>query len=142
MDEAFDRIRGVRGERFHYIRNFYPELPYAQRIAYNEENPTMREWRRLHAEGSLGPAADAFFAPSKAAEELYDTEADPDEVHNLAADPKHQDRLGSMREALDRWVERTGDVDSVPERELIRRGLVADRLAEYEARKTTAPGSP
>ena len=30
MDETFDRIRAVRDKRFKYIRNFYPELPYAQ----------------------------------------------------------------------------------------------------------------
>jgi hypothetical protein len=29
MDETYDRIRSVRERRFHYIRNFHPELPYA-----------------------------------------------------------------------------------------------------------------
>jgi uncharacterized sulfatase len=141
MDETFDRIRGVRGERFHYVRNFHPELPYAQRIAYGELMPTMQEWRRLHAEGKLNPTQDAFFAPGKPAEELYDTQADPDEVHNLAGDPAHRATLEAMRAALDRWIERTGDLGAVPERELIRRGLVADRLAEYEPRKTAPPAA-
>ena len=42
MDETYDRIRAVRDKQFKYIRNFAPELPYAQRIAYGEEMPTMR----------------------------------------------------------------------------------------------------
>jgi uncharacterized sulfatase len=139
MDETFDRIRGVREARFHYVRNFHPELPYAQRIAYAEEMPTLREWRRLNAEGKLNPTQAAFFAPTKPAEELYDTESDCDEVHNLAADPRYRAKLDELRAALDRWLVETGDLGAVPERELIRRGLVADRLAEYESRKPQAP---
>ena len=129
MDETFDRIRGVRGERFHYVRNFHPELPYAQTIAYAEEMPTLQEWRRLHAEGKLNPIQDAFFAATKPAEELYDTQVDPDEVHNLADDPRHRAILEEYRSALDRWIEATGDLGAVPESELIRRGLLADRPA-------------
>lgn len=139
MDETFDRIRGVRGPRFHYIRNFHPELPYAQRVAYGELMPTMQEWRRLHAERKLDPIQDAFFAPTKPAEELYDTEADPDEVHNLAADPAHRETLLTMRAALDRWIAETNDLGAIPEEELVRRGLVADRLAEYQQRKVAPP---
>lgn len=141
MDEWPDRIRSVRGPRLHYIRNFHPELPYDQRIAYNEENPTMQAWRREHAAGRLNPVQDAFFAPTKPPEELYDAEADPDEVHNLAGDPKFEPQLRQMRAALDHWIERTGDLGAVPEKELVRRGLVADRLEEYEARKTEGLGA-
>ena len=68
--------------------------------------PTMNEWRRLNAEGKLDPTQAAFFAPTKPAEELYDTEADPDEVHNLADDPRHRAKLVELREALDRWMAR------------------------------------
>src|SRR5262245_6058469 len=37
MDETFDRIRSVRDQRYRYIRNYYPELPYAQHILYMDE---------------------------------------------------------------------------------------------------------
>jgi uncharacterized sulfatase len=125
MDETFDRIRGVRGERFHYVRNFHPELPYAQPIAYAEEMPTLRDWRRLHAEGRLNPVQDAFFAPAKPAEEFYDTQVDPDEVHNLASVPGYRAFLEEYRMALDRWIAATGDLGEIPERELVRRGLLS-----------------
>jgi uncharacterized sulfatase len=135
MDETFDRIRLVRDKRFAYVRNFNPELPYAQRIAYNEENPTMRVWRQSHAEGRLSGPPALFFAPAKPREELYDTETDPDQVRNLAADDKYRRELQRLRDALDRWMQDTRDLGAVAETELIRRGLVRDVLKEYEARR-------
>jgi uncharacterized sulfatase len=134
MDETFDRIRAVRDKRFAYIRNFHPERPYAQRIAYNEENPTMRVWRQLHAQGVLSGPPAAFFAAAKPREELYDTEADPDQVRNLAEESKHQQLLRQMRDALESWIQNTQDLGAVGEQELIRRGLVRDVLKEYELR--------
>jgi uncharacterized sulfatase len=137
MDETYDRIRSVRDKHFQYIRNFHPELPYAQRIAYMEEMPTMKVWRRLNEEGKLNAVQKQFFAPIKAPEELYDVEADPDEVDNLAGRPEYQDKLKELRASLDRWLVETNDLGAIPERELIKRGLVADRLQEYEKRKTS-----
>ena len=126
MDETFDRIRAVRDKQFAYVRNFHPELPYSQVIAYNEENGTMRAWRRLHEEGKLtGPPA-LFFAPSKPAEELYDTRDDSDAVHNLATDPRYQKVLARMRKAMDQWVKETKDLGEIPEDELIGRGIVRE----------------
>ncbi|MCI5074530.1 sulfatase [Oricola sp.] len=42
-------------------------------------------------------------------EELYDLEADPREVTNLAADPQHQELLADMRAAMEEWQKATGD---------------------------------
>jgi len=135
MDETYDRIRTVRDKRFQYIRNFHPELPYAQRIAYMEEMPTMQVWRKLNAEGKLTGPQKLFFAPTKPREELYDVEADPDEVNNLADKAPYQDKLEELRAALDKWITDTWDMGGIPETELIQRGIVADRLQEYELRK-------
>jgi arylsulfatase A-like enzyme len=135
MDETYDRIRGVRERRFHYIRNFHPELPYAQVVLYNEENPIMQSWRRAYGDGKLNDFQKQFFAPTKPPEELYDAEADPHEINNLASSPKHQKQLKEMRAALDRWMKESNDLGAIPEAELIKRGLVADRLKEYEERK-------
>lgn len=143
MDETFDRIRAVRDERFKYIRNYYPELPYAQHILYMDEMPTMKVWRQWAAEGKLkGPQA-LFFAATKPHEELYDTRTDPHEVINLANDPAYAAKLDELRAALDEWEKKTHDLGSVPEDELIRRRLVVDRLSkEYSERiKKHPPGS-
>jgi len=143
MDETFDRIRGVRGERFRYVRNYHPELPYAQYLNYMDEMPIQRTWRRLAFDGKLNATQKLFFAKTKPKEELYDTAADPHEVKNLAADPTHADTLKTMRAALDKWVIDTKDLGDVPEKELIRKGIVKDVLsAEYDARVKLHPKAP
>jgi N-sulfoglucosamine sulfohydrolase len=132
MDEQFDRIRSARSARYRYIRNFHPELPYAQRNRYMDRMPSMQAWRRLHAEGRLAAPQAAWFAREKPAEELYDGDADPWEMRNLAGDPAHAGALAAHRAALDAHLAEVGDLGATSEWELIRRGLVADRLtAEY-----------
>jgi uncharacterized sulfatase len=143
MDETYDRIRAVRGERFRYVRNFHPELPYAQYINYMDEMPVMKDWRRLAFAGKLNPVQMQFFARTKPREELYDLDADPYEVKNLADAPDHQATLREMRAALDRWIVDTKDLGEVPEKELIKRGLVRDVLTtEYDARVKLHPTTP
>jgi N-sulfoglucosamine sulfohydrolase len=139
MDEAYDRIRCVRDKRFKYIRNFHPELPYAQRIDYMEEMPTTRVWREANAQGKLNKVQKLWFAKTKPPEELYDLERDPHEIQNLAASAKHREKLNELRGALDRWIVETGDMGAIAETELIARGLVADKLTEYQARVKPLP---
>jgi uncharacterized sulfatase len=143
MDEAYDRIRSVRDRRYRYIRNFYPELPYMQYINYMDEMPIMRDWRRLAFAGRLNATQKLFMTPTKPQEELYDLDNDPYEIKNLAQSPTHQEILQRMRAALDRWIVETQDLGEIPERELIRRGIVHDVLtSEYEARRRLHPPSP
>lgn len=118
MDDAVDIIRGTRDKRYHYIRNYRPDLPYAQRIAYMDEMPTMQEWRRLAAAGELKGAPAIFFQPTKPVEELYDTESDPYEVKNLADDEQYASILARLRTAHEKWRMDTGDVGLIPEAEL------------------------
>jgi N-sulfoglucosamine sulfohydrolase len=134
MDEAPDRIRAVRSKDYKYIRNFRPELPYAQRIDYMELMPTMRVWRQMNYDGKLNATQRLFFAATKPAEELYDVNADPHEIRNLATDTRFTPVLREMRATLDQWMTDTRDLGAMPEEELIRRGLVADKLPEYNAR--------
>ena len=115
MDEKYDMIRSVRGARYLYIRNFQPHKPYAQRLAYGDHSPIIQEWRRLDAEGKLtGPSA-LFFAKTKPVEELYDTQTDPHNIHNLAGDPDQQSRVIAMRQTLFKWMEQTNDQGLIPE---------------------------
>jgi N-sulfoglucosamine sulfohydrolase len=41
--------------------------------------------------------------------ELYNTKNDPDEIHNLAGDPKYRAHLERLRAALKKWIEETSD---------------------------------
>jgi N-sulfoglucosamine sulfohydrolase len=134
MDETYDHIRAVRDKRFKYIRNFYPELPYAQHLLYMDQMPTMQVWRKWNEEGKLKDSQKLFFAATKPKEELYDCEKDPHEIHNLAELPEHQEKLKELRSALDKWIVDTKDLGDVPETELVKRGLVRDVLPEYYER--------
>lgn len=141
MDENQDRCRAVRGRRFHYIRNFEPEKPWGLFLNYPYQTPSMQVWYQWAAEGKLNEVQRLFWSDRKPDEELYDTEADTHETHNLAADPAHAQTLAAMRAALQAWLERTGDLGAVPEPELVARGLVADRLGQYRQRSRQAAGN-
>ncbi len=115
-DETVDRIRSVRTARFKYIRNFHPKRPHLQPNAYKDAKPIVRRLRDLQAAGRLAPLAQTIlFAPERPAEELYDVQADPHEVRNLASDPAHRRTLESLRARLERWMEETKDAGREPE---------------------------
>jgi hypothetical protein len=114
MDEAIDFVRTVRDERYRYVRNYLGHLPNGQHVQFMWLQPGVREWERLFLEGSLNPLQARFWQP-RPAEELYDLQADPDEVRNLAADPRHAGRLRQMRAALDEHMLRINDNGFIPE---------------------------
>jgi N-sulfoglucosamine sulfohydrolase len=115
-DETVDRIRCIRKGRYKYIRNFYPERPYLQFNAYKKKQyPTVSLLEMLHAEGKLTPAQAAFMASTRPKEELYDLEADPHEVKNLAGDATQEKTLAHLRALLDAWIANTGDQGAIPE---------------------------
>jgi len=106
------RDRMVRTARHKYIRNFYPDLP-AVPPEDVKRSPTWRSMEILFARGLLSAGqANCFVAP-RAPEELYDVEADPHELRNLAGDPAHAAILREMRRALEAWQRDTGDRDTL-----------------------------
>ncbi|HBE70272.1 MAG TPA: sulfatase [Planctomycetaceae bacterium] len=115
MDERYDTVRSVRGKRFRYIRNFSPQKPYYQYMNTPEKGATMQAIRSGQNDESLPEAAKLFAADTKPAEELYDLEADPHEIHNLADSQTHQDVLRQMRAACLDWQKRIGDLGLAPE---------------------------
>ncbi|MFP4056924.1 MAG: sulfatase-like hydrolase/transferase [Candidatus Brocadiia bacterium] len=115
VDEAYDTIRCVRDKRYKYIRNFRPHLPRSLDVAYMNQMPTMKEMRRLAAEGKLQGPERQYFQKPKPIEELYDTQADPHEVHNLADEAEHQEALERLRDELFAWMHRMGDFGMLPE---------------------------
>ena len=115
MDEVYELQRACRDRRWKYIRNFEPEKTYAQRLDYMDEMPTMKDWRRLNAEGKLSGGQKNWFAKTKPIEELYDTEKDPWELTNLAELPEYAERLERMRLATETWQEEINDLGLVPE---------------------------
>ena len=115
-DETVDRIRTVRDHRYRYIRNFYPEKPFLQTNRYKEFTyPMIPLMRELHAAGKLTAVQARLLAPTRPVEELYDLEADPYEIHNLADDPAYWPRLAHMRDLVATWMVETNDQGRIPE---------------------------
>lgn len=108
-DETVDRIRAVRTDNYKYIRNFYPERPYAQYNAYKRNQyPTIVLMEVLKAQGVLTPEQLIHLADYRSAEELYDLKKDPHEIKNLAGEASLSQVQQELSQQLDRWLE---DVD-------------------------------
>jgi uncharacterized sulfatase len=128
MDERYDLMRSVRDQRYSYIRNYNPHKIYGQHLAYMWETPTTAVWDRLYREGKLKPPQ-TYFWETKPAEELYDLEADRDEVNNLAALPQHAATLERFRKALREHELQVRDVGLLPEAEIHAR---SEKSSPYE----------
>jgi|GEM_PF-467820 len=128
MDERLDMSRAVSDGRYKYIRNFLPDVPQGQILGYMELMPIMREWRRLGAQGGLNPVQATFLTAPKPVEELYDTQTDPHEIRNLAADPAQRQRRERMRAELRRWMLETRDLGIIPEPILNARQRPGDQI--------------
>jgi arylsulfatase A-like enzyme len=113
-DYTIDRIRTVRTDRYRYIRNFLTDRPLLQ-PQYRDNRDYVIALREGHAEGTLAPQVDAIFFGPRPSEELYDLDADPHEMNNLADDPDQAGELARHRELLESWIEETDDKGQYPE---------------------------
>lgn len=119
FDGFTDSIRAVRNKRYKYIRNYRPEQGYYLPVAYREKIPTMQELLRLKQEGVLNEYQAQWFREKKPSEELFDTENDPHELHNLASEPKYASIINELSEEMDRWLVEIDDDPNRPERQLV-----------------------
>jgi uncharacterized sulfatase len=115
VDEAMDVSRSVRDERWLYIRNFMSHLSWMQPEAYSDGSTFRQELKRLAAAGQLAAGPLTYASERRQLEELYDTQSDPHQLHNLAGDPKHRATLTSMRAELRRWQLDTRDTGFLTE---------------------------
>lgn len=108
---------------FHDILMYYPmrmvrnkKYKLLWNIAWKTDYPTPRDlydslvWQEIVRTGDsqFGPrSVDQYL--HRAEFELYDIEADPNELHNLADDPAFKDVLADMIEELKEFQKNTGD---------------------------------
>lgn len=114
MDERYNLSRTVTDGRYRYIRNYHPDRPWGQRVDFLWQLASTREWELHHVAGTLDATRRRFFEPSPA-EALFDCEADPDNVHDLSADPGQAARLERMRTALREHMLQIRDTGFMPE---------------------------
>jgi hypothetical protein len=72
-------------------------------------NRTIKDWVAAGKAGNTWAAARVAAYNNRPPEELYDIVADPDELTNLAGDPKLAGVKASLRAELDRWMSHEGD---------------------------------
>ncbi|MCV6605208.1 MAG: sulfatase [Porticoccaceae bacterium] len=114
FDEKYDLSRALRKGRYRYIRSYQPFNVDGLHNNYRYRMLAYREWRQLFDAGKLNPAQRRFFE-ARPAEALYDLEADPHELYNLAANPDYRETLVAMRQRLQDKVKSLPDLGFLPE---------------------------
>jgi N-sulfoglucosamine sulfohydrolase len=110
-------IRGIRTKDFLYLRNLRPdrwpagdpELYFAVGPYGDVDGTRTKEY--ILSNSAL-PEMKRFFDlnfAKRPSEELYDLATDPDQIHNLAADPAHEKTKQQLRTRVDQWMRETGD---------------------------------
>ncbi|MFP4143873.1 MAG: sulfatase [Phycisphaeraceae bacterium] len=90
---GFEPLRSVRGERYKLVRRHFPEGPRLR-----QDGPSNKVMEQV-----------GFYDRHLAREELFDLYIDPWEACNRIDDPALQGVRKELGEALDQWMEETGD---------------------------------
>jgi hypothetical protein len=108
MAAVVDRQRAVRDQRYKYIRSWHPEQPGGHRLAYRDNMTMMQTLWQMLEDDQLNSQQRRWFEPP-GEEQLYDIQADPFELNNLAESPEHRPTLNRMRAALAEWQKHNRD---------------------------------
>jgi arylsulfatase A-like enzyme len=132
FDEKYDLVRTLRKGRLHYMRNYQPFNFDGLYNRYRYLQPAYQEWRELHRAGKVNAEQSQFFNP-RPAECLFDLQADPDEVKNLAEDPAYAGVLREMRGLMQQQIKSMPDLSFIPEPVILAEGK--DNPAAYGQKK-------
>ncbi len=122
FDEKYDLVRTLRKGKYKYMRSYQPFNFDGLWNNYRYIMQSYKEWWTLYKAGKLTAEAALFFEP-RAPEALYDLEADPYEVNNIAADPANAAILADLRNRLTARVKGMPDLSMLPESELAKKAF-------------------
>jgi arylsulfatase A-like enzyme len=94
--EIYDPIRGVRTERYKYIKNFIKS-----NTLYQIPLPTLM--------APSGKVIKEFYNHPRPDEEFYDLRIDPNEENNLIEMPEYKEIIENLRKRLNLWLKNTND---------------------------------
>ncbi len=135
VDEAYEISRTLRSNRYRYVRNYLPHFPLIQDNFYTDQSEIMQELRSNYDDGNLTAAQASMWANRRAAEELYDTNVDPYEVHNLAREFDHLPVIKEFRREMRSQLLRIKDTGLMHEIDM--HSLSQDKTI-YETARDTA----
>ena len=86
-NSGYDLSRAVRSDRYKFIYNCTPWIPYSP--VDSAGGAAWKQIKAAAAEGKLAPGVQAtYFTTPRPVYELYDLEADPSELNNLSGQPE------------------------------------------------------
>ncbi len=98
-NSGYDLSRAVRSDRYKFIYNCTPWIPYGP--VDSAGGAAWKQMKEAHEAGTLPAELVAtYFTTPRAVYELYDLDADPSELHNLSGEPRLMDVERELREAL------------------------------------------
>uniref|UniRef100_UPI0039063BAA sulfatase family protein n=1 Tax=Pectobacterium sp. B1J-3 TaxID=3385371 RepID=UPI0039063BAA len=130
MDEYDMRSYFIRNHDYQYVRNL-ANTPGGIGIKFRNALGSMKDLNAANEQHQLSADQQSWFA-ERPAEELYDLQRDPLQLHNLAAEPAQRQVLATLREEMDRWRNRANDMNLVTEDQ-----MVEDLLDEQGKQRTT-----
>ena len=98
-NSGYDLSRAVRSDRYKFIYNCTPWIPYSP--VDSAGGAAWTQIKAAAAEGKLAPGVQAtYFTTPRPVYELYDLDADPSELNNLSGKPELAAVERELREAL------------------------------------------
>lgn len=111
--DGLDLLRSVTTERYHFIYNALPERSYTPVDMVND--PAWAAVEAAHRDGRLSELHDRlYFQNPRPVFQLYDLQADPYQLTNLADNRELKTTFQELRQALDKWMIREGDYLPLP----------------------------
>jgi N-sulfoglucosamine sulfohydrolase len=111
-------MRSLRTHDWSYIRNYEPDRWPVGDPDFNSSHQGFYgdvdrgASKKIMLANAMDPKVRPFFLRAfgrRPAEELYDMEADPGQLNNLASRPEHQSILSDLREQLNSFLEKEQD---------------------------------
>ncbi len=100
-------IRSVRSDRYRYILNLSPDVAFQNAVF---KTGWWKTWEEKAASGNKQAMARLQRYIQRPAVELYDCQADPWNLENLAGNPGHKQVQQQLAKELGRWMKSQGDL--------------------------------
>ncbi len=103
FDEVIDKCASSRDHRYHYVRNYMPEIAGYLNNAFRLGMPMMKRLLEMYKAGELNEEQSLWFKAPRPKEEFYDLANDPYELNNLIDDPAYKYEIERLRNAYNEW---------------------------------------